>query len=57
MNSEIVKCLKCEYILISGNGKCFFSSGVTILCKNCGNSVNFDYKDPEYIDGKVRFEG
>jgi len=39
--NEIVKCQKCGHVLISGNGSCFFGSGITIQCKKCGNYYIF----------------
>ena len=40
--TEIIKCLKCGQVLISGNGTCFFGPGCSIECIKCGNKYIFE---------------
>lgn len=42
MSDEIIKCLKCGHVIISGHGmSCLFSQGTSIECRNCGNKHVF----------------
>lgn len=47
MNDEIIKCQKCGHVVISGSGKCFFGTGVSIECLKCGNKHIFREKKLE----------
>ncbi len=38
---EIIKCLNCGNVLISGTGVCFFGKGTQISCLKCGNTYTF----------------
>lgn len=42
MNDEIIKCLKCGHILISGKGMiAIFGKGTSIECMKCENKYVF----------------
>lgn len=42
MSEEIIKCLKCNTVLISGRGAiCLFGTGTSIGCNKCGNEHVF----------------
>lgn len=46
---EIIKCLKCGHILISGIGMlAIFGPGTSIECRKCGNKHVFGQKPKEY---------
>jgi hypothetical protein len=50
MSDEIIKCLKCGHILISGSGMlCIFGPGTSIECMKCGNKHVFGNEKKQKI--------
>lgn len=46
--NEIVKCLKCGHVLISGTGMiAIFGKGTSIECIKCGNKHIFGQKESQ----------
>lgn len=51
MSDEIIKCLKCGHVLISGKGMAvLFGPGTSIECRKCGNKHIFGNKTPFLAD-------
>lgn len=38
---KVIKCDKCEHVLVSGHGIIAFSKGTSIKCIKCGNKHTF----------------
>lgn len=50
MENEIIKCLKCNQVLISGSGACLmFGPGASIKCGNCGNKYTFGERHEKQV--------
>jgi RNase P subunit RPR2 len=53
--NEIVKCMKCEHVLISGSNMiALFGPGTSIACRKCGNKHVFGEVEKKET-GKITF--
>ena len=44
--TDIIKCNKCNHVLVSGSGtvSIFMGTGISLSCMNCGNKYTFGQK-------------
>lgn len=44
--SEIIKCMNCGHVLVSGSGFVYFPPGTSISCLKCGNKYTLGKEKP-----------
>lgn len=56
-DDEMIKCLKCGQILISGRGcLMLFGKGTSLSCQKCGNTYIFGEENVSKISEKTTFQ-